>query len=108
MSTIDPNKPLADLEHWDEFLQGVYPEQAEPGFAILKDKRAFRDYRKEARPTVKEFYRQNHAHQTYDFVQQKKKQFLSLDKKRMGIWEAMEYLNQLVDDSDPDTDMTQI
>jgi len=25
----------------------------------------------------------------------------------MGIWEAMEFLNQLVDDSDPDTEMTQ-
>jgi inositol oxygenase len=26
----------------------------------------------------------------------------------MGIWEAMEYLNRLVDDSDPDIDLTQI
>ena len=26
----------------------------------------------------------------------------------MGIWEAMEFLNTLVDDSDPDTDLTQI
>ena len=26
----------------------------------------------------------------------------------MGIWEAMEYLNTLVDDSDPDTDLSQI
>ncbi len=26
----------------------------------------------------------------------------------MSIWEAMEYLNTLVDDSDPDTDLTQI
>lgn len=26
----------------------------------------------------------------------------------MGIWEAMEVLNQLVDESDPDTDATQI
>ena len=26
----------------------------------------------------------------------------------MGVWEAMEYLNTLVDDSDPDTDLTQI
>lgn len=102
---IDPNNPLADLEHWDEFLQGLYPE---PGFEVLKDKREFRDYRKEARPSVKEFYRQNHMHQTYDFVQQKRKQYLSLDKRKMGIWEAMEYLNQLIDDSDPDTDMTQI
>jgi inositol oxygenase len=26
----------------------------------------------------------------------------------MGIWEAAEYLNKLVDDSDPDTDMSQL
>ena len=79
MSTIDPNNPLADLEHWDEFLQGVYPEQAEPGFAILKDQREFRDYRKEARPSVKEFYRLNHRYQTHDFVESKRREFLSLD-----------------------------
>jgi inositol oxygenase len=101
----DSNRPLSDLEHWDEFLQSIYPD---PAFEILKDKRQFRDYRKEARPSVKEFYRLNHTYQTYEFVQEKKKQYLGLDKKKMGVWEAMEYLNQLVDDSDPDTDMTQI
>src|SRR2546421_8022614 len=73
-----------------------------------KPKEAFRDYRKEARPSVKEFYRLNHTNQTFDFVQQKKRQYLSLDKRRMGVWEAMGYLNQLVDDSDPDTDLSQI
>ena len=26
----------------------------------------------------------------------------------MGIWEAMEFLNTLVDDSDPDTELSQI
>ena len=26
----------------------------------------------------------------------------------MGVWEAMEFLNTLVDDSDPDTDLSQI
>src|SRR5439155_18653254 len=29
-------------------------------------------------------------------------------KRRMSIWEAMEFLNTLVDDSDPDTDLGQI
>ena len=32
----------------------------------------FRDYRAEARPCVKEFYRLNHAHQTLAFVLAKK------------------------------------
>ncbi len=98
--------PLADLDHWDEFLQQRYPEQ--PAFEIRKDVKEFRDYRKEARPSVKEFYRLNHTHQTYDFVQHKKRQYLSKSRQKMSIWQAMEYLNQLVDDSDPDTDLTQI
>ncbi len=39
---------------------------------------------------------------------QKRQQYLSLQQKRMSVWEAMEYLNTLVDDSDPDTDLSQI
>jgi inositol oxygenase len=112
---VDPNKPLEDLDHWEEFLKARYPEPAatedgggETGFQPKREKEEFRDYRKEARPSVKEFYRLNHTHQTYDFVQQKRNQYLGLDNRRMGIWEAMEYLNTLVDDSDPDTEMSQI
>jgi inositol oxygenase len=104
-ATVDPNKPLEDLDHWEDFLKSRYPED---GGQQQKDRSEFRDYRKEARPSVKEFYRLNHAHQTYDFVQQKRRQYLGLDNRQMGIWEAMEYLNQLVDDSDPDTDLSQI
>src|SRR5438552_7108004 len=105
------NEPLEDLEHWEEFLKARYPEpagDAAGGEQPEKEASAFRDYRKEARPSVKEFYRLNHTNQTYDFVHEKKRQYLSLDKRRMGIWEAMEYLNTLVDDSDPDTDLSQI
>src|SRR5579884_2074061 len=117
----DPNKPLEDLDHWEEFLKDRYPEPAgepEPEFvgaavggeaAPQKKKTAqFRDYRAEARPSVKEFYRLNHQNQTLDFVLAKKRQYLGLNNRRMGIWEAMEYLNTLVDDSDPDTDLAQI
>jgi inositol oxygenase len=105
------NGPLEDLEHWEEFLKTRYPQPAAEADGTAPAKKpasAFRDYRKEARPSVKEFYRLNHTHQTYDFVLQKKRQFLPLDKRRMGIWEAMEYLNTLVDDSDPDTELSQI
>jgi inositol oxygenase len=67
----------------------------------------FRDYEM-ARPTVREFYRLNHRHQTYDFVLQKKAAYGSKQLAQMGIWEAMERLNALVDDSDPDTELTQL
>jgi inositol oxygenase len=95
--------PLAHVDDWEESLKSRYPE---PGGE--KPKEAFRDYRAEARPSVKEFYRLNHRYQTLDFVQQKKAEYLPLRKKKMGVWEAMEFLNTLVDDSDPDTDLGQI
>ena len=57
---------------------------------------------------MREFYRLNHEHQCVDFVREKRAQFLPLRTKRMGIWDAMEYLNTLVDDSDPDIDLPQI
>jgi inositol oxygenase len=109
----DPDRPLEDLDHWEEFLKTRYPEpspDSNPDHAApsRRAESTFRDYRKEARPSVKEFYRLNHANQTYDFVRRKRREFLSLDRRRMGIWEAMEYLNTLVDDSDPDTDLNQI
>lgn len=94
--------PLDRLDDWDDFLQTRYPT------AGAKKREEFRDYRAEARPSVKEFYRLNHRHQTFDFVQAKKADYLPLRKRRMGVWEAMEFLNTLVDDSDPDTDLSQI
>src|SRR5262249_28130362 len=57
---------------------------------------------------VKEFYRLNHRYQTVDFVLAKKREYLPLRRRRMGVWEAMEFLNTLVDDSDPDTELSQI
>ena len=31
-----------------------------------------------------------------------------LAKRQMSVWEAMDYLNRLTDDSDPDTELPQI
>jgi len=54
------------------------------------------------------FNRLNHANQTRDFARAKKVQYGARSKSNMGIWEALDYLNTLVDDSDPDTDLSQI
>jgi len=96
----DPNHPLHDLEEWDGFLAGRYKEG--------KSKEEFRQYDATVTPGVAEFYRQNHEHQTVDYVLGKEKQYFSLQKGHKTIWEAAEFLNTLVDDSDPDTDLTQI
>jgi inositol oxygenase len=71
-------------------------------------KSVYRDYQTTVRPGVREFYRLNHTHQTLALVLQKKRHYLSTTRREMGVWEAMNYLNTLVDDSDPDTDLSQI
>ncbi len=70
--------------------------------------RRFRSYGTNVRPGVRDFYRLNHRHQSLEFVRAKESQYLGKNQRLMGIWEAMEFLNTLVDDSDPDTDLTQI
>ena len=103
------NAPLEDLDHWEEFLQTRYPQEKESAFTDPnKPKEAFRDYEAEARSSVREFYRLNHHYQTLDFVQAKKAEYMPRSKRTMSVWEAMEFLNTLVDDSDPDTDLSQI
>src|SRR5437867_11265621 len=68
----------------------------------------FRNYAADPSGYVTAFYRQHHASQTFAFVQQKKAQYLTLDRRRMTVWETLDYLNDIVDESDPDTDFTQI
>lgn len=103
------DNPLQSLDEWEEDLKARYPVAGESMFTDKdKPKDAFRNYTADVRPGVKEFYRVNHIGQTLDFVMAKKAEYLGLNRMEMGIWEAMEYLNQLVDDSDPDTDLSQI
>ena len=106
MHNVSSNPPIEPMQHvddWEDSLQARYPAPNSE-----KPHEAFRDYRAQARPSVKEFYRLNHRYQTLDFVNQKKAEYLPLRKKKMSVWEAMEFLNTLVDDSDPDTDLGQI
>lgn len=110
MTKVDAGKeataPLEDMDEWEDFLKLRYPQ---PAAEIMpKAQHEFRDYRADARPSVKEFYRLNHTYQTVDFVLAKKHEYLALNKRQMGVWQAMEFLNTLVDDSDPDTDLSQI
>jgi inositol oxygenase len=111
---ISGDSPLQNIEEWEDFLRGRYPEppsHADKSFQATdpsKKKEEFRNYDADARPSVREFYRQNHKHQTYEFAKAKRREFLTLNRRKMGIWEAAEYLNTLVDDSDPDTDLSQL
>jgi len=97
---IPMDAPLKDMDEWDDFLTGRYKEG--------KSESEFRQYDETATPGVAEFYRLNHQYQTFDYVMAKEKEYFGLDKGMKSIWEAAEFLNTLVDDSDPDTDLTQI
>jgi inositol oxygenase len=93
--------PLRRLDDWEEFVEARYPA---PGQKARED---YRNYDNPARDTVRDFYRLNHRHQTYDFVRQKKQEFLRLDRRQMTVLEALDFLDTLVDDSDPDIDLSQ-
>jgi len=67
----------------------------------------FRNYTSPRRETVADFYRQNHRFQTLAFARDKKVQYGGLRLARMGVWEACRKLDTLVDDSDPDTALSQ-
>ncbi|MEZ4825743.1 MAG: inositol oxygenase family protein [Bacteroidia bacterium] len=90
------------MELWEEDVLRRYPEETAP-----KAKEDYRNYDNPARDTVREFYRLNHTYQTYDFVLEKEKEFLKFDRREMSLWDAVDYLNTLVDDSDPDIDLDQ-
>jgi len=94
-------QPLEHLDMWEDDVLKRYPDHPS------KEKEAFRNYEEPARDTAKEFYRLNHLNQSYEFVLEKEKQYLKFDHKKMSLWEAVEFLNTLVDDSDPDIDLDQ-
>ncbi|MCL4127805.1 UNVERIFIED_CONTAM: hypothetical protein GTU68_066446 [Idotea baltica] len=95
---------MDNIDDWEDNLKQRYPDPE----ITKKEKEEFRNYVDSDRvETVKEFYRINHINQTYDFVCKKEKEFLKFDKKEISLWDAIDFLNTLVDDSDPDIDLDQ-
>jgi inositol oxygenase len=106
-ATVKNQNPLQSLEEWDEFVLARYPEMDKPADPE-KGKDAYRNLDNPVRDTVREFYRLNHSQQTYAFVLEKEKQYTGLNRMTLTPWKAIEYLNQLVDDSDPDITLSQL
>ncbi len=96
----DSSHPFSSLDQWEDFVGGRYREG--------KSESEFRQYDAKAKPGVADFYRSNHEKQTLNYVLGKEKQYFGLTRSKKSVWEAAEYLNTLVDDSDPDTDLTQL
>jgi inositol oxygenase len=78
-------------------------------FDSQKDRAAFRQY-EDACDRVKAFYRDQHAKQTVSYNLAARGRFHSAARRRpeMTMWQAMEKLDTLVDESDPDTSLSQI
>ncbi|KAL9086836.1 MAG: hypothetical protein Q9159_003924 [Coniocarpon cinnabarinum] len=76
-------------------------------FDVGKDKTQFRRY-EEACETVKAFYREQHEKQTVAHNMKARQAFQSRVRVEMTVWQALQKLDTLVDDSDPDTSLSQI
>ncbi|CAN3356386.1 hypothetical protein DICA3_D02388 [Diutina catenulata] len=92
---IDPSKEDAD----------AYKESSEYYKTIDKD--IFRQYEL-ACDRVKSFYSEQHEKQTVSYNIQARINFKTKTRAKMSIWEGLEKLNKLLDDSDPDTELSQI
>ena len=96
--------PLENIDDWDDDILKRYPEKTTD-----KTKKEFRDYENSNRAkTVREFYKLNHQYQSFEFVSKKEDRFLKFNERKMSIWDAVEFLNTLVDDSDPDIELDQL
>lgn len=89
----------AELGNYDDASQ----------FDTDKDKETFRQY-EDACDRVKNFYKEQHEKQTVEYNLAARARFHSASRPRveLTIWEAMEKLETLVDESDPDTELGQI
>jgi len=83
-----------------------------PELETKKDKDEFRDYSIDENDPIKErvrlTYLQMHTNQTVEFVRKQMADWCKFDKLQMTVMEALELLNNLVDESDPDVDIPNI
>ncbi|PIS03398.1 MAG: inositol oxygenase [Chlamydiae bacterium CG10_big_fil_rev_8_21_14_0_10_42_34] len=86
------------VQEWEEHVKGR---------PTYKDKESYRIYNENTAEHVKDFYRLNHKNQTLDFVLQKKGEYLCLKRGKLGIWQALDLFDQIVDESDPDLGLPQ-
>lgn len=92
--------PLTHVDDWDDDVRERYAQD--------RDEDSFRNYDENTPEYVREFYRQNHRYQTVEFAHTIRKKYLPIKHGKMSVWQAIEKLNELVDDSDPDTELPQI
>lgn len=91
------SKRRKKVDHDDssrDILEGVSPEE-------------FRQYHK-AKDRVREFYKEQHEMQTMAYNLQARINYKTKTRAKMTVWDALCKLSKLIDDSDPDTELSQI
>jgi len=74
----------------------------------MSEQAEFRNYvDSAAQDRVEKNYKDNHTYQNLEFVKAKKARYSKLEIP-MTIWEAMDLMKDVVDESDPDTELPQI
>ena len=89
------SNPLPDLDEWEDFLREPIP-------APVRKRRFATTGRPCDRPSASSIGSITASRPSIS-SKRREHEYLGLNHRRMGIWEAMEFLNTLVDDSDPDT-----
>jgi inositol oxygenase len=97
----------SDLIDTVNVLKDTLKAHTHPSTHQGKDKSQFRQY-ETACARVQSFYLEQHTKQTVAYNLQARALFHSSTRAEMTIWQAMEKLNTLIDDSDPDTSLSQI
>ncbi|KAJ1332000.1 inositol oxygenase [Microdochium nivale] len=95
------------LEETSDNIDAVNVLKGTQSTKATKDKTQFRQY-EDACDRVKNFYLEQHTKQTVAYNLKARNHHRHREPIRMTIWEAMEKLNTLIDDSDPDTSLSQI
>lgn len=94
-----PEEENKEVAHWKD--------RSKSTVLALSSSRQYRQYEL-AFDRVKLFYKEQHEKQTVAYNIQARINFKTKVRDRMTIWEALTKLNKLLDESDPDTELSQI
>jgi len=69
----------------------------------------FRNYvNSDVQQRVQNFYHEQHKNQSFDHVSKVSEKYLKFELAEMSMWECLEYMDNFVDNSDPDTEASQM
>jgi len=102
MSVIQASSCIGEID------PSLGPCPSIPG-AAEKD-HSYRDYSESSGrfDTVSNLYLNNHTFQTVEYNEKQREKFNPLNRLKLGIWDAFELLEEIIDESDPDLNGNQV